>query len=309
MKTIAITGSEGLIGQALVSALQSHGYQLRRFDLRLPVGHPGRGNVLDAGAVARLVADCDGVIHLAAVSRVIWGERDPELCWATNVDGLRNVLDAAHRQPRRPWVIFASSREVYGQPSVLPASEETPREPVNIYGRSKVMGEQLMEAARLDGLRASVIRLSNVYGSTADHADRVVPAFARAAVLGRSLRVEGADHTFDFTHISDVAQGIVALVSCLNEGQSTPPPIHFLTGEPTTLGQLAQMAIEAAESRATVEFVSPRSFDVARFYGTPARAKEILGWSARVSLRVGLTQLIHDFRRELGAAREEGNAP
>ena len=49
-------------------------------------------------------------------------------------------------------MIFASSREVYGQPSVLPASEETPREPVNIYGRSKVMGEQLMEAARLDGL-------------------------------------------------------------------------------------------------------------------------------------------------------------
>lgn len=309
MKTIAITGSEGLIGQALVFALQTVGYQLRRFDLRLPVGHPGQGNVLDAGAVARLVADCDGVIHLAAVSRVIWGERDPELCWATNVDGLRNVLDAAHRQPRRPWVIFASSREVYGQPSVLPASEETPREPVNIYGRSKVMGEQLMEAARRDGLRASVIRLSNVYGSTADHADRVVPAFARAAVLGHSLRVEGDDNTFDFTHISDVAQGIVALVSCLNEGQSAPPPIHFLTGQPTTLGQLAQMAIEAAESRATVEFVSPRSFDVARFYGTPARAKELLGWSARVSLRVGLTQLIHDFRRELGAAREEGNAP
>lgn len=142
MKTIAITGSEGLIGRAVVSAFQTLGYRLRRFDLRLPVGHPGRGNVLDAGAVARLVADCDGVIHLAAVSRVVWGERDPELCWATNVDGLRNVLDATHRQPRRPWVIFASSREVYGQPSVLPASEETPREPVNIYGRSKVMGEE-----------------------------------------------------------------------------------------------------------------------------------------------------------------------
>lgn len=69
------------------------------------------------------------------------------------------------------------------------------------------------------------------------------------------------------------------------------------------------MAIEAAESRATVKHVPPRSFDVARFYGTPARAKDLLGWSARVPLRVGLTQLIHDFRRELGAAREEGNAP
>ena len=186
--------------------------------------------MLDAGDVARLVADCDGVIHLAAVSRVIWGERDPELCWATNVDGLRNVLDVAHRQPRKPWMIFASSREVYGQPSVLPASEETPREPVNVYGRSKVMGEELIEAARLDGLRASVIRLSNVYGSTTDHADRVVPAFARAAVLGHSLRVEGAEHTFDFTHISDVAQGIVALVSRLDDGQCAPPPIHFTYG-------------------------------------------------------------------------------
>jgi len=309
MKTIAITGSEGLIGRAMVSGLQSLGYRLRRFDLCLPVGHPGRGNVLDSDAVARLVADCDGVIHLAAVSRVVWGERDPDLCWATNVDGLRHVLDAARRQPRKPWVIFASSREVYGQPSVLPAHEETPLQPVNIYGHSKAMGEHLMEAARLDGIQSSVIRLSNVYGSTADHADRVVPAFARAAVLGHSLRVDGADHTFDFTHITDVAQGIIALVDCLQDGQSAPPPIHFLTGEPTTLGQLAQIAIEAAASGATAEHAPPRSFDVARFFGTPARAKELLGWSARVPLRIGLTQLIHDFRRELGAELEEGDAP
>ena len=72
-------------------------------------------------------------------------------------------------------------------------------------------GEELIAEARNRGLRACVIRLSNVYGSTQDHADRVVPAFARAALLGQPLRIDGYDHTFDFTHISDTAQTLAVL--------------------------------------------------------------------------------------------------
>lgn len=290
---ILITGSEGLVGSALRRNLGPSGFEVRGLDIR--ADNAETGDVRDPVDVKKALHGCIGIVHLAAVSRVVWGERDPDLCWKTNVEGFRNVLEAAGQLAVKPWVIFASSREVYGQPERLPADEETPLRPVNVYARSKVAGEQLVAEARDRGLRACVIRLSNVYGSTRDHPDRVVPAFARAALLRQPLRIDGCDHTFDFTHISDVVQGIATLVALLDRGAAPPPPIHFVSGVPTTLGELATLAIDIAQSDSTVIHAPPRDFDVAKFHGCPGRAQSLLGWSPRTSLRQGLAALINDF--------------
>lgn len=294
MRTIAITGSEGLIGSALAIALSAHGYRLRCLDLRLPRGVPGRCNVLDGDAVARLVAGCDGVIHLAAVSRVVLGERVPSLCWATNVLGTQSVIDAALTAKRRPWVLLASSREVYGQADTLPVSEDAALRPMNVYGRSKVEAEQRVLTARVQGLRTAILRFSNVYGSVADHADRVVPAFARAAALGQRLRIDGSGHLFDFTHLSDTVDGVLATIKQLELGVALPP-LHLLTGQGTTLGELADMAIRASESRSERTEAPARGYDVARFVGDPTRAQALLGFRAQVSVAKGVARLVRAF--------------
>jgi nucleoside-diphosphate-sugar epimerase len=95
MKRILITGSEGLIGKALRLELEKLGMAVHGLDL-LGLGLE-RGDVLDASAVDISINDCDGVIHLAATSRVV-GEQNPELCWKTNVEGLRNVLNSVSHQ-------------------------------------------------------------------------------------------------------------------------------------------------------------------------------------------------------------------
>lgn len=294
MKCILVTGSSGLVGTALCSALEARGVHVRGFDLRAQKTSE-KGDVRNRERVRAAMHDVDGVVHLAAVSRVIWGERDPDLCWATNVQGLKHVLDALQRSPKKPWLIFASSREVYGQPESLPAAESSPLSPVNVYGRSKVEGECLVNEIQREGSRACIVRLSNVYGSIHDHSDRVVPAFARKAVLGEALRVEGAEHTFDFTHIDDTTRGLVRLAEHLMRGGETLPPLHFLTGVPTTLGQLAQMASDIAGKGSPIEHAPPRTFDVARFYGCPDRAKSLLDFKACVGIKEGLTRLIQDF--------------
>jgi nucleoside-diphosphate-sugar epimerase len=299
-QSILVTGSEGLVGSALVRALTDAGFEIVRFDRNAPPER-GRADVRDPAAIRSAVARCAGIVHLAAVSRVIWGERDPRGCWETNVGGTQRVLEEALQDQRRPWVLFASSREIYGQPDRLPASEDTPIHPVNIYGRSKAMGERLVNEAQSAGLRAAIVRLSNVYGSAADHADRVVPAFARAAVLGEQLRVEGVRHTFDFTHLDDTVRGLLTMVEALQAGERRLPPIHLLTGVPTTLGELAALAVAVSGRTAEVTEAPPRSFDVSHFYGCPLRANEILGWEARVGIRDGLTRLIDAFRARLGA--------
>jgi len=299
---IALTGSEGLIGSALAAALTARGDVVRRLDVRAPHGDEAHGDVRDAERVARLLDGCDGVVHLAAVSRVVWGEREPERCVAVNEGGTRNVVDAALAATSRPWVLFSSSREVYGE-AALPVHEDTPVHPVNVYGRTKVAGEAMTFGARAKGLRTAVLRFSNVYGSTRDHADRVVPAFCRGAALGLALRVDGPLHTFDFTHLDDTVAGVVRAVDALAAGVGDLPPIHLLPGVPTTLGQLAVMAAAAGGWRSDIREAPSRSFDVARFCGDPRRAMELLGWAARVPIERGVADFVRAYAEaERGAA-------
>lgn len=311
---ILITGSSGLVGSALSQAMTARGVDVVHFDLK--ARGAAHGDVRDRERLRRAMVDVHGVVHLAAVSRVAWAEREPALCRATNVDGLRNVLEIAAASRSRPWVVFSSSREAYGQPERLPVTEDCDLRPMNVYGRSKAEGERLVEAARSVGVRACVARLSNVFGSLEDHPDRVVPAFARAAVLGEELRVDGADHTFDFTHVDDIARGLIALSEALDASDVGLSPIHFVSGVATTLGQLAEMAIRTARdvgdaaptgaprrARSSVRVAPPRDFDVTTFVGDPARASAVLGWRANIDLETGLARLVHDLRRAPRAAR------
>jgi nucleoside-diphosphate-sugar epimerase len=293
---ILVTGSHGLVGRALVARSRAAGWRVRGLDLRAE-DEAERGDVRDAARVAEAIAGCDGVVHLAAVSRVVWAERDPQLCEETNVGGLQNVLEAALRSPGRPWVLFASSREVYGQAESLPVSEDAPLRPLNVYGRAKVAGEELVADAGRRGLRARTVRLSNVYGSTEDHADRVVPAFARAAVLGEPLRVDGADNCFDFTHIEDVTRGLRLLIEALASGSQERTPLQLSTGRGTTLGALAEEAIRASGSASEIVHAPPRDFDVSRFVGAAGRAERELGWKAQVMVPEGVRRLVADVRK------------
>jgi UDP-glucose 4-epimerase len=294
MKKIMISGSEGLVGARLALNLERRGYAIERLDFRA-ADSAMRGDIRDLDSVRKRSEGCVGLVHLAALSRVVWGQRDPDLCWQTNVGGTGNVLQAAMASRSRPWVVFASSREVYGQPSRMPVHEDDPLEPVNIYGRSKAEGERLVEEARAAGLRTTIVRLSNVYGCWRDHPDRVVPAFARAAAIGAPMRICGRRHTFDFTHLDDTVRGLLMLVEALEEGLDPPPPIHFVTGRPTTLGELAALADDAGDGRSQILEGPERDYDVAHFVGDPKRARELLGWRPRIAVEDGVRRLVDDF--------------
>lgn len=292
-RRILITGSEGLVGMEVGARLEKAGYQIVGFDLHAEGDN--QGDIRDAARVQDAMAGCVGIIHLAAVSRVVTAERNPQLCQDVNINGLSNVLQAATQQATPPWLLLSSSREVYGHPAELPVAEDAPLSPVNVYGRSKQESERMVMAVRDQGLCTAIVRLSNVYGRVSDHEDRVIPAFARAAVQGQPLRVEGADHTFDFTHIDDTADGITQLVALLEVGRIVPPT-HLVTGKSTTLGELAAMAIRLADSASIARLETPRNYDVSQFVGNPEESKRILDWAPRIDIAEGLKQLIADLR-------------
>ncbi|MEI4488249.1 NAD-dependent epimerase/dehydratase family protein [Frigidibacter sp. MR17.14] len=285
---LLLTGDAGLIGRELKTALVAAGHEVRGFD----IGTDPAQDLRDPGAVAAALAGVEGVLHLAAISRVAWGEDDPALCHAVNVTGTAHLLDAVTALgAAAPWVVFASSREVYGDPDVSPIPETTPRAPLNHYGRSKAEGEELVEAFVARGGRAGMVRLSNVYGTVHDHPDRAVPSLLWRALQGETLKITGEANFFDFVHVEDCVRGLMAMADRLAAGEAAPPTVHLATGIPTSLGALAKAAIATAGSGSGIEVLPARSFDVKGFCGTPERAAKVLGWRAEIALDEGLARL------------------
>ncbi len=291
MKKILVTGHRGLIGRHLVPRLKNLGFQVVGLDIS-----DGSGDITQPENIRSAMSDVTGVVHLAAVSRVIWGERNPSLCWETNAIASHSILESASKCHGKPWVLLTSSREVYGEPSHLPASEDTSVRPVNIYGRAKARMEQYAWEARLTGLNTAVVRLANVYGCIEDHEDRVLPAFCRNAAEGRPLRVDGFDHLFDFTHVDDTVRGILQFVALLNAKERNLPPIHLLPGIGTTLFEAAKVAVDAAGSDSSIVSAPSRTYDVARFIGNPERAKRLLEWEAKITPSEGIRALVKAFQ-------------
>jgi nucleoside-diphosphate-sugar epimerase len=294
---VVVTGSAGFIGKCVMTALQANGCEAVPFDIR-DFDHR-HNDICDPEALMSMLAGTDGVIHLAAISRVASGEQQPELCQRINVEGTAALATAILSLDPTPWLVFASSREVYGNPSVLPVDEDAPIRPINIYGRSKAGGEAILSRSQVSRrLRSAIVRLSSVYGAVNDHQDRVVPALLRAAMNGEELTITGAANRFDFVHVEDTVEGLLLAAKSLIDGSPAVPTIHLASGVGTSLSELAQRVISVTRSQSTIRIAPPRPFDVNDFIGNPARAFNVLGWAAKIGLEKGLIRLYDAMHAE-----------
>lgn len=291
---ILLTGSAGFIGSALKKFLEKQGIEIIPFDLR---DNPP-SDTRDLVEVKEKMKGADGIIHLAAVSRVKWAFEDPLLCIQTNVGGTINILEAA-RVGDRPWVIFGSSREVFGESRPLPATEETPCRPMNVYGIAKFAGEDLCKIFSKDyGLKTRVLRFSNVYTSPNDQLDRVIPKFILQAAKNEDIVINGTgQEIFDFTYIDDTVQGIWGCVQEIQKSSKSYDDFILSTGRPTSLQQLAETIVKTMQSKSKIRYSEGRSYDVSKFYADPAKAKQILGFNPSVGLEEGVGLVVKEFRK------------
>lgn len=292
---ILVTGSEGLIGKTLGSQLEKLNRTFKSFDIR----HIKPNDICNKDQITACLQDCEGIVHLAGISRVILGEQNPQKCWLNNAMGTAYVLQTAYKLPHKPWVIYASSREVYGQQEQFPVKETALLKPLNTYALSKAAAEGLVHSYQNQGLRTQILRFSSVYGRVDDHVDRVIPAFCRAALLNKPLRIEGSKNQFDFTHVLDVAAGIIKTIEAIELKEKLPSAIHFTTGIPTTLKETALLACQFSGNDSELTEAPSRNFDVSQFYGDPSLAEKALGWKSTINLQAGIKNLIQAFTQEL----------
>lgn len=313
MVKILITGGTGFIGSNLAQEMVGRGYEVVLLDLRRNTGNIApfsnkinfyQMDVCDQKGMADVLAQerVDGIIHLAAVSRVIQGEQDPIECVRTNESGTMSLLNAIRKSTIKPWVVFGSSREVYGEPEFLPVTEEHPKLPMNVYGRSKLRGEEMIrQFTREQGLNGAILRFSNVYGNERDIPDRVIPRFILAALKGKGIEIHGGNQIVDFTHISDTVQGINAVGEFLENHKNNGndhwcQDFHLLPGCPFTLQQVANTISEHLDQEIPITITKPRTYDVERFHGDPDKAAQMLGFKAMVLPREGIRMTIDRYR-------------
>jgi nucleoside-diphosphate-sugar epimerase len=294
---ILVTGSSGLIGSAVCTALRNSGFDPLTMDLRTPyTGEaPAFRDITDVSESSRALRGVEGVIHLAAVSRVIDAQNNPERCLHVNVAAFENLMKMIVERPHPPWIIYGSSREVYGEPRYLPVDENHPLDPINVYGESKVKAEGILTHNK-GSINSLIFRFSNVYGSKHDHPTRVVPAFLSGALEGKPLRIDSLDHVFDFTHVRDVAEALTVGVKKLSNGEiEGSDTLNISPGVGTSLSELVELIRGVTGTEITTIAGDKRSYDVARYIGNVEKLEARLGYRCRTQLKEGLSLMYEEY--------------
>lgn len=295
---LLVTGGGGFIGSHLAELVAGDCEEITLLDMDFRNRASANckfvaGDVLDFPLLSKEVAGKDIIVHLAAVSRVEWGEKDPLRCLKTNVEGSLNLLEATAAKAPKAVVILGSSREVFGEPETVPVRETALKRPISTYGVSKLTAENLVSLyGRNHGLSSVILRFSNVYGSPRDLSERVVPKFMNLALASKPLTVYGGDQVLDFTFIDDVVAGIREVVKKAYEGDDhvLNQDFTFTSGKGTTILELAALVKDITRSESQIVRQNLRRYDVQRFIGDCSKAEKLLGYSTKHSLRDGLSK-------------------
>ncbi|MDN2566077.1 NAD-dependent epimerase/dehydratase family protein [Aquibium sp. A9E412] len=322
---VLLTGAAGFIGFHAASRFLARGdtvvglddlnpyypVALKRARLAELAGHAGfTFHEMDvarpdlAGALGDGTAKLDAIVHLAAQAGVRYSVENPHAYVHANVAGQVSVLELA--AARGLPVVYASSSSVYGDDSPVPFAEDAPAaRPVSVYAATKRSGELIAHAyGQIHGLTTTGLRFFTVYGRYG-RPDMAPWLFTDAILAGRPIKVfNGGDMERDFTHVDDIAAGVVAVTDRLLARPDATAPLYNLgNNRPVRLLDFIAAIERAAGRRAVMEMAPKPAGDVTRTCADIALAARDLGYSPTVPLADGIADFVAWFRAYHATAR------
>jgi UDP-glucose 4-epimerase len=297
---VLVTGGAGFIGSHLAKALVEGGDAVRILDNFSSGRRDNIAEIQDdveliesdlrkVNAVAQAVKDVEFVFHEAAFVSVPESIEKPQDCYATNVSGTIDLLEAA-RQAGVRQVVLASSAAVYGANPNMPLSEAAEPETPSPYAASKFFNEVLAKLyTQTHGLPVVALRYFNVYGprqSPHSQYAAAIPRFIEKLAANQSPVVYGdGSQTRDFVFVGDVVEANLIAISSENAAGRA---FNVCSGvETSLLDLLAELAL-LFPNAPKPEFAPSRLGDVPRSLGDASLAANQLGFIAKTSLRDGL---------------------
>ena len=250
------------------------------------------------------------VIHFAALSLVAESGIKPAEYYQTNVIGTLNLLQVMKEFGVRS-IVFSSSAAVYGEPQEIPIPESHPLRPVNVYGRTKVIMEQLMADFQLAyGINFAALRYFNAAGADPDGEigevhepeTHLIPNIMRTAFgMQDILQVYGDDYPTpdgtpirDYIDVSDLAQAHLAALRKLREGGSVGA-VNLGSATGYSVKEVIAAAEQTLQRTIPKEVKDRRPGDPAVLVASNQKAREILGWTIRQSNLVDMVKTAAAF--------------
>ncbi|MGR8951993.1 MAG: UDP-glucose 4-epimerase GalE [Gammaproteobacteria bacterium] len=261
------------------------------------------GDIRDREALQQVFKDhsISGVIHFAGLKAVGESEAEPLRYFDNNVSGSIILLEEMARAGVHT-LVFSSSATVYGDPGFVQYREDTPLAPVNVYGRSKLMVEEILRDLKKaqPEWRIALLRYFNPVGAhesgligedPSGIPNNLMPFIAQVAVGKREkLAVFGNDYPTpdgtglrDYIHVEDLASGHLAALDVLQQ-DSLLITINLGTGRPYSVLEMISAFERASGKSIPYQIVSRRAGDLAEYYAEPSLAKEVLGWTAHLDI-------------------------
>jgi UDP-glucose 4-epimerase len=302
---VLVTGGAGYIGSAATAILLERGFDVTVLD-DCSTGHRDavaggakfiNGSILDSQVVAQALVDCDAVLHFAAKSLVGESVDKPDLYFDVNVNGTRNLLDQMSKA-KISKLVFSSTAATYGEPEVIPITEDAKPKPTSPYGTTKLAVDQMITDEAKSGLAAISLRYFNVAGAykskTGWLAERHNPETHLIPNLLRStaenpLKIFGDDWPTkdgtcirDYIHIVDLIDAHILALENLKPGQHKI--INLGSGGGYSVAEVINAASKVLGRVIPVEVGARRSGDPAVLVADISLALQTLNWAPKYNI-------------------------
>lgn len=305
---IVVTGGAGFVGSHLVDRLLERGDNVividnfftgRKENVMHHFKNP-RFELIRHDVVEPILLEVDQIYHLACPASPVHYKFNPVKTIKTNVMGTLNMLGLAKRIGAR--FLLTSTSEVYGDPLQHPQTETywgnvNPIGVRSCYDEGKRTAETLtMDYHRGANVEVRIARIFNTYGPRMCIDDgRVVSNFVAQALRKEPLTVYGdGKQTRSFQYVSDLVDGLIRLMESNHVG-----PFNLGNPGEFTMLELAEVVKETIDSSARIEFKENTADDPHKRKPDITKAKALLKWEPKISLREGLPLMVEDFRKRV----------
>lgn len=300
---VFVTGGRGFIGRHLVRHLLERGHQVTVYDNLSNSTRNGlkdlegarlvEGDIRDLELLSNAMNGHDVSVHLAAKISVTASEEDEAEISDVNVNGSLNVAEGCVKN-RVPKLIVMSSATVYGQTDRDTAcTEESTKNPVSAYGRSKSrMEDAVTELSKRSGLSLTILRLFNVYGAgQSDAYAGVIQRFADCARRNLPVRIFGdGEQTRDFIHVDDIAR--ITEIAIARNPDSKTSVYNIGTGKPVTINDLARLVFAAFGKSPKITYGEPAQGDIRFSCADVSKLKSQMGYAPETELTDGISGIL-----------------
>ena len=296
---IIITGGAGFLGRHLCRALAKAGHSIKIIDLKEnPEFETIIADVRDSQKMKELITDAEVVFHLASLIEAGESVEKPEKYIDYNINGTLSVLEAM-RSNGVKTLVFSSSAAIYGEPIQVPIKEDDRTLPINPYGVTKLAMEGLLRSyVEAHGFTGVALRYFNLYGPEEHHQPEThaIPRFIEQVYKGEEVTVWGdGSHQRDYVYIEDIVD---AHLKALELVAQQPQKYHYLnlsTEKPSSVMEVVKIIEQAMNKKANIKHHDPRLGDPLKLYADASKARDALGWEAKVDIKSGLKKTVEYF--------------